>query len=493
MYQLTAEDVEWDQDQATPLIRAAKKQDSALLEALLVRHAASIAGNTVTEQKGEQLHHGPLGPSGVMSVPSYLSPIIAATDAGLTHNVHHLLNAGADPNGLNLADLQEYSVRYVRGRHVRDNTNSTTACASRATVLENAQNKGISHQVCPLTPEELHERAHGFPRFWTEPNVPGQRLRRSLRKALTALETATRVGSLEIVDMLRAAGADEAAWVQKGPSDRESQGNDPERSVSFSSTSSPVHEAIAAGQQSMLRHLLSTCGYSPNYRPYAAPTIALPPLSYAIARCDLNNPGVQRCLVDLLSHHQLDANLRTPIFDVHPLHFATAHHDPELLSWLAGYISGGYKSAGTTSLGHTLLHIAALPLTAHQIVIRNPDVARSIHCARTLDSKWLPHRLPSPLHMDFTTPEEIGYRNDPIPMTSVQQQAQKATIAVLIEWGGIDVKAKDVNGNTPLHYLAGTLNMCEITLAMVRAMDDGEEVWQESTNDYGVTPRQMWG
>lgn len=95
--------------------------------------------------------------------------------------------------------------------------------------------------------------------------------------------------------------------------------------------------------------------------------------------------------------------------------------------------------------------------------------------------------------MDFTTPEEIGYRNNPIPMTAVQQQAQKATIAVLIEWGGIDVKDKDVNGNTALHYLAGTLHMCEMTLAMVRAMDDGEEVWQESTNDYGVTPRQMWG
>ena len=64
---------------------------------------------------------------------------------------------------------------------------------------------------------------------------------------------------------------------------------------------------------------------------------------------------------------------------------------------------------------------------------------------------------------------------------------------MFIEWGGIDVKAKDVNGNTALHYLAGTLNMCEMTLAMVRALEDDEEVWQESTNDYGGTPRQMWG
>ena len=95
--------------------------------------------------------------------------------------------------------------------------------------------------------------------------------------------------------------------------------------------------------------------------------------------------------------------------------------------------------------------------------------------------------------MDFSTPEEVGYRNNPIPMTVAQQQAQQATIRVLLDWGGIDVRAKDVDGNTALHYLAGTLNISDITLTMVRAMDGGEEVWQESKNGYGVTPRRMWG
>lgn len=165
-------------------------------------------------------------------------------------------------------------------------------------------------------------------------------------------------GSLEILDMLRAAGADDSAWVQEVSLDeKQFQVVD-----AYLSTSSLVDEAIAAGQQPM-------------------------PLSYAIARCDLNDSGVQKCLVDLLSHPQLDENLRTPIFEVHPLHFATAHHNPELLPWLATFIPGGYGSAGTTSLGHALLHIAALPFTAHQISTRNPDVARRVHCARTLDSK----------------------------------------------------------------------------------------------------------
>ncbi|KAJ5471020.1 hypothetical protein N7530_008377 [Penicillium desertorum] len=492
MYQLTEDDLDHSPDQDTPFIRAAAKRDSALLEALLVRHAASSAENDMTERERRQLQY--LGPSGVMPVPAYLSPIISATNARLPHNVRLLLAAGANPNGIDLINIGDYSVRYIRGRHFRDDINSTTACKLRASVLADAQQKGISHQICPLTKQELDERAHGFPRFWTEPNVPGQRLRSNLKRALTGLETAARAGSLEILDMLRAAGADDSAWMQEVSLDeKQFQVEDADWSVSFLSTSSPVHEAIAAGQQPMLRHLLSTCGYSPNYRPYAAPTVALPPLSYAIARCDLNDSGVQKCLVDLLSHPKLDANLRTPIFEVHPLHFATAHHNPELLSWLAAFIPGGYGSAGTTSLGHTLLHIAALPLTAHQIVTRNPDVARSIHCARTLDSKWRPHRLPSPLHMDFSTPEEVAYPNSPMPMTVAQQQAQQATIRVLLEWGGIDVRAKDVDGNTALHYLAGTLNMSDITLAMVRAMKGGEEVWQESKNGYGVTPRRMWG
>lgn len=82
-------------------------------------------------------------------------------------------------------------------------------------------------------------------------------------------------------------------------------------------------------------------------------------------------------------------------------------------------------------------------------------------------------------------------------MTVAQQQVQQATIRALLDWGGIDVRAKDVDGNTALHYLAGTLNMSDITLTMVRAMDGGEEVWQESKNGYGVSPcgenKITWG
>jgi hypothetical protein len=95
-------------------------------------------------------------------------------------------------------------------------------------------------------------------------------------------------------------------------------------------------------------------------------------------------------------------------------HFAAARHDLDLLRGLAGHILGGMKAAGTTAPGNTLLHIACLPLTADQIVSRNPAVARSIHCARTLDTAWLPHRLPSPLHMRFVGQGQLGGNPRPI-------------------------------------------------------------------------------
>ncbi|KAL3429842.1 hypothetical protein BDV09DRAFT_200227 [Aspergillus tetrazonus] len=160
--------------------------------------------------------------------------------------------------------------------------------------------------------------------------------------------------------------------------------------------------------------------------------MALPTLSNILVRCDLNNKNIQNCLVDLFSHPQVDPNLTHSHLRRRPLHFATAHHDPELLTWLAGLIPGGLAAAGTTALGHTLLHIASLPPTASQIVAKNPNLARSIHWARTLDYRWRPWRLPMPAERDFDTLQQIGSRN-PQPLTVAQQQAQLATIEVLLQ------------------------------------------------------------
>lgn len=84
-------------------------------------------------------------------------------------------------------------------------------------VLADAQRKGIHHQYTQLTQSELEERRSGFTRFQTEPNVPGQRLR--MTPALTALEVAAQCGRKDMVVLLRAAGADESAWLASSQSD----------------------------------------------------------------------------------------------------------------------------------------------------------------------------------------------------------------------------------------------------------------------------------
>ncbi|KAK1142387.1 hypothetical protein N8T08_007939 [Aspergillus melleus] len=221
----------------------------------------------------------------------------------------------------------------------------------------------------------------------------------------------------------------------------------------------------------MLQKLIDYYNYSPNYRPLVAPTVALPPLSFAIARCDLEKPGVRGCISDLLAHPRLLPHLRTPVFDVHPLHFATARHDPDFLAWIASSILGGH------------------------LVADKPAVKHSIRCARTLDSKWLQHGRPSPIHAQTRAPRP-PYRVlhkpfKPVPMTEAENGAQLATIQLLLKWGGFDVRAQDVDGNTALHYLAATVNVSPETIDLVRAMDGGKDVWESSTNWCGFSPKQL--
>lgn len=74
MYQLTEDDLDYSPDHDTPLIRAAAKRDSALLEALLVCYAASSAENT-TERERQQVMAAPsLAAMGENVVKGWIRP-----------------------------------------------------------------------------------------------------------------------------------------------------------------------------------------------------------------------------------------------------------------------------------------------------------------------------------------------------------------------------------------------------------------------------------
>lgn len=196
----------------------------------------------------------------------------------------------------------------------------------------------------------------------------------------------------------------------------------------------------------------------------------------------------------LLQHPDLDQHLRSPIFGIHPLHLAVARHDPDLLSRLPIPL----PTAGTTALGLNLLHIAPLTLTEN-INKKNPDSVQSIHCARTLDSNWLSHAFPSPIHLDpkgrlgygLVRPIPGQYIEPTIPLTSMEQEAQLSTLHLLVRVMGVNVRAQDADGNTALHYLAATMNVDPRALQLLRDMEGGE-AYNNSRNRVGLTPHSLW-
>ncbi|KAK9646495.1 hypothetical protein HCH54_005235 [Aspergillus fumigatus] len=490
-YQLTPDDLDTSFE-TPPAIRAARNPNPAVLQALLDYYRSELphVAHLAPRDRGGLEQCSPNADITGAIDGIYESPLTAAIRADLPDNVRALLAAGANPAGIRPLYLSDYSVRFIRGRDAKTDMSSFAMCPPRESILAVAAAKGIQHQTQPLTTTELDERRSGFPRFWTEPNLPGQRFRST--KALTALEVAAACGQEQMFNLIRDAGADESAWTRTQPSSErvDDEPSNQEVTPSSMSTSSPVHEAISAGHRAMLHKLLHQHHYSPNYRPLAAaPTLALPPLSYALACCDPDNPKIRECITELRDHPDLDPHLRTPIFEVHPLHFAVARHSPALLSWLALPL----PSAGTTALGQTLLHIASLPLTSEAIDDKNPDVVRSIHCARTLNLAWLPHPWPSPLHLQ----PQPRSRLNPLrprartPLTPAEREAQLETLRVLVD-AGIDVRAQDVDGNTALHYLAATLNVDPRAMQLLRDMDGGEDVYHHVLNREGLSPRALW-
>ena len=411
----------------------------------------------------------------------YDSPLISAVNACLPQNVAILLAAGADPNGIRLKDQDEYSTRFIRGKNLAHNAYSFSLCRLR--------DKDIAvddiPQTTPLTATEIATRRKVFSRFWSEYNFPMQR---PSFPARTALETAANVGDVQLFDQVRAAGPDESWWkIDPTPSKL------PETLThSVLCTSSPCHEAIISGKNVMLRHLLAL-GYSPNILPLAAPTRCLSPHMTAIAFCDPPNLEAYDILAQ---NNKTNLNLRTPVFSIHVLHFATARLDVSLLQHLTSNPNTPLEAAGTTALGHTLLHISTLPLKDTHINIFSQKIFQSIHDVRTLDTKhWFPIefglREPNRCHILISTASKQPL---PYPQTAEDEddlRRQEEIVLWLLQTGTQDLTAQDVYGNTPLHYLASAMWVNDELLEKVRGWEGGETVWKSTRNELGYTPKEL--
>jgi len=476
-------------DDDPPSIRAARNPNPQILISVLNE------GKRLTDALGSNANHPRNGyikynfsantsVCGAIHV-IYNSPLVTAINARLPKNIAVLLEAGADPNGILLRDLDEYSVHFIRGRNLEYDTFSFVLCPPRSKVMS-AMGDRIS-QTSPLTTDEIAARRKVVSRFWSEPDLPALRIRP--RPARTALETAASVGDVELFDQVRTAGPDVSWWVID-PTPHDLPAN---ITHSVLCTSSPCHEAIMTGKTEMLRHLLGL-GYSPNVLPLAAPTRCFPPHITAIASCD--PPNLEAYGI-LSQQARTDLTLRTPIFSIHVLHFATARLDLPLLQHLANNPTTPLDATGTTALGHTLLHISTLSLTDTNINNFSEKIFHSIHDVRTLDTKnWLPIdfslRNPARRSAFFSSRAE----NPPLPLVPTAEdeddsRKQEEMVLWLLHTGTQELGAQDVHGNTPLHYLASAMWVNEGLLEKVRAWEGGETVWKSSRNLLGYSPKEL--
>ena len=272
-----------------------------------------------------------------------------------------------------------------------------------------------------VTRNEINE---GPARFSAEKDLPPHSLAAS-NAAMTAVELATREGSI-VPQVSRATSSSHSAL----------------------SVSSPVHGAVEARQPDMLNHLLSR-NYNPNLLATVAATGCLSPLIIAVA-CDPLNISAFNILV---SHPLIDLSLRSPNYDVHPLHLASVRLSVSLLENVS--VKLPLETAGSTALGFTLLHIVCLPLTTAELELTSPLIATSITRLRSLSTKYLP--------TDTSTTD--------LP-------SQTASARWIVYNTSCNVSAADVHGNTPLQYLAAYRVPNEELITWLRSRetrDDREE------------------
>ncbi|PPQ88790.1 hypothetical protein CVT25_010477 [Psilocybe cyanescens] len=488
-YELTEDDLNDDMDDEPPCVRAARNPNSAVISAILAHGtylSSQIPAGMIPARRNSMLR----GFSANTYVSGaihgyYTSPLLEAVRASLPENVEVLLQAGADPNGIPLEYLDEYSVRFIRGRDPKYDTYSYVTCPPRSNVMPTES--VVKPQISPLTHDEVLQRRTGFSRFWTESALPIISFRS--KPARTALEEAARMGDIAVFDQVRAANPDETWWTA-----REIPSRLPSiLTHSALSVSSPVHEAINSVKNDMVRHLLAV-GYSPNILPLAAPTCCLPPHMTAVAFCHPPNIAAY----DILAlDPRTDLALRTPVYSVHVLHFATARLDTGLMEHLCKHPVTPLSTAGCTDLGHTLLHIASLPLTDFHINLFSRKIFESIHDVRTLDTKsWVP------IDLSRRNPANRGIlvsRNDEAPLPRVRnaedeldERKQEEMILWLLESGTQDLAAQDVYGNTPLHYLTSAMWVNEKLIKVLREKEGGDIVWKEIRNERGHSPEELF-
>ena len=187
-----------------------------------------------------------------------------------------------------------------------------------------------------------------------------------------AVVEAAQQGCSHIIKLIIDAGAELSFWLSE-----QTQLPIP-TTLSSLAVASPLHSAIWSRNTEVLDWLLRK-GFDPNILPLAAITRCITAAMATIVYCDPWNQAAWDCL---RQHPRFDPSIRTPIYNVHILHFAVARLSLPLVKAIVKYMP--LKTAGKTALGHILLHVVCLPLDERYLNLHSEAIYISIHETRDL-------------------------------------------------------------------------------------------------------------
>lgn len=220
-----------------------------------------------------------------------------------------------------------------------------------------------------------------------------------------------------------------------------------------------------------------------------------------IIECGPDNPDMDAFdLIFKESFYTPYLNLRTPVFNIHILHFAAASISLSCLKHAAAKVP--LNKEGYTSLCHTLLHIVTLPLDESQINFHSTAILRSMHDVHTLYVTWKPEltaiSFPSSGFDDIT---EVDILRDESKLSRPQNTdffVKQLNVAryllekcVCREYD-VYLHKPGIYRNTPLHYVVSYRTVNIDLLGLLIDNPGGQETWMEVGNQSGFTPHELF-
>ena len=363
-------------------------------------------------------------------------------------------------------------------------------------------------QAAPISETELEARRKSRCRFWAEPRFP--RSNWPTNNPPHPLSAAIECGDTAIYEYLVDHGSDESAWLDI----RKYAPLDDDLPASYFVVQSPMLTCIKNEDKSALQFLLDR-KHRPDIFPMVLVTRCMNPLMVTLSK---RNPWLEG--FDMLAP-RADLSLLTPIFQCHLLHFAVATLNLPLIQHVIDTIGGPTvaQAVPPTALGHTLLHIASLPIDDSVVNMHSRKIYLSIHEFRTTDEQWVPQRLlptPPPSKEEIRrrgrggrypfSGRRVGgtfffHSRQASPrfsdVSEAESETQAAVLLYLLCSGSVprsQIERQDLHGNTPLHYLVSIRNANYELIQTLREYDPSEQivdVWSGIKNFYGFSAADL--